>query len=70
MWEQTEVSPALAAPGSNNYGNDGRSTGPVSGRVADKVQGLDTNDLCKRYLPLAYKLATQYTGRGVDLEDL
>ena len=31
MWAEMERSPALGAPSSNNYGNDGRSTGPIGG---------------------------------------
>jgi RNA polymerase sigma factor (sigma-70 family) len=68
-----EISPALAAPGSNSYGNGSRSTGLTDGRGGPKNQALskeDADDLCERYLPLAYSIAGQYSQRGVDLDDL
>jgi RNA polymerase sigma factor (sigma-70 family) len=74
MWERRERSPVLAAPGSNSYaGLIAGSTNAKSGSGASNFQGLsneDANDLCKRYLPLANKIAGQYEDRGVDFDDL
>jgi RNA polymerase sigma factor (sigma-70 family) len=72
MWGETERSPALAAPGSNNFaGLIASSTISKIGSTDEKFQGpLDeeANDLCKRYLPLAYKIAADYAGQGIDLD--
>jgi RNA polymerase sigma factor (sigma-70 family) len=74
MCGETERSPALAAPGSNNYtGLIASSTTETIGAKASKVQGLsddDANDLCERYKPLAFKIAGQYRNRGVELDEL
>ena len=60
MWEEMERSPALAAPGSNNFGGLIASTTNASiGSKQRKVQPLseeDENDLCERYRPLAFKI--------------
>jgi RNA polymerase sigma factor (sigma-70 family) len=68
MWEETERSPALAAPGSNNFVDlIASSTTSTSGREAGKVQVLsneEANELCEKYLPLAYRTAGLYMGRG------
>jgi RNA polymerase sigma factor (sigma-70 family) len=75
MWEQ-EVgrNPVLAAPGSNECrGLIASSTTRTSGREAGKVQVLsheEANELCERYLPLAYKTASLYMGRGVAPDEL
>jgi RNA polymerase sigma factor (sigma-70 family) len=75
MWEQ-EVgrNPVLAAPGSNECrGLIASSTTRTSGREAGKVQVLsheEANELCERYLPLAYKTAGLYMGRGVAPDEL
>ncbi len=70
MWREMERSPVLAAPGSNNYsGLIASSTSAKSGSEACEFQG-DTNDLCERYMPLAYKLASKYRDRGLDLDEL
>jgi hypothetical protein len=38
MWDEMERSPALAAPGSNDYGNVGnRLSGPVGGIPVEKA---------------------------------
>jgi RNA polymerase sigma factor (sigma-70 family) len=55
----------LAAPGSNDIGGLIANT---SGREAEKVQVLsdeEANELCEKYLPLAYRTAGLYMGRGV-----
>src|SRR5262249_52847509 len=49
------------------------STTRTSGREAGKVQVLSheqANELCERYLPLAYKRAGLYMGRGVAPDEL
>lgn len=74
MWKETERSPALAAPGSNTFvGPIVSSTISNNGSTDEIFQGLsdkETNHLCEMYLPLAYKVATDYAGRGIDLDDL
>ena len=75
MWgEEMERSPVLGAPGSNDYcGLIAGSTNAKSGSEASNFQGLsneDANDLCERYLPLAYKMAGKYRNRGVDPKEL
>ena len=65
MWEQGERNPVLAAPGSNDIGGLIANT---SGREAEKVQVLsdeEANELCEKYLPLAYRTAGLYMGRGI-----
>src|SRR5262249_55601108 len=63
-----ERSPVLAAPGSKDIGGLlASSTTRTSGRKARKVQVLsdeEANELCEKYLPLAYKTAGLYMGRG------
>jgi hypothetical protein len=72
MWE--ERSPALGAPGSNNYcGLIASSTSQSIGAKGPKLQALsedDANDLCERYRPLAFSIAGKYLRRGVALDDL
>jgi RNA polymerase sigma factor (sigma-70 family) len=73
MWGEMEQTPALAAPGSNDFGNsDNRLTGPIGGIDADKNQALsdDQFDLVFSYLPLAHSLARLYSGRGLSHEEL
>ena len=74
MWEGMERSPALAAPGSNDFGGlIASTTNKEIGANNRKLQALseeDANDLCERYRPLAYKIASLYRDKGVDLEDL
>jgi RNA polymerase sigma factor (sigma-70 family) len=66
--------PVWGAPGSNNFaGLIASSTNAKSGSEPQNFQGLsdeDANDLCKRYLPLAYKTAGKYRDRGIDLDEL
>jgi RNA polymerase sigma factor (sigma-70 family) len=73
MWEQTERSPALVAPGSKNYsGLIASSTINSHGSEADNFQALsddEANDLCQKYEKLAYKIAGQYGGRGIALDE-
>ena len=74
MWGEVERSPVLAAPGSNDYsGLIASTTNAKSGSEASDFQGLsneDANDLCERYLPLAFKTAGKYRDRGIDLDEL
>ena len=74
MWGEVEESPVFAAPGSNDYsGLIASSTNAKSGSEACGFQGLsneDANDLCERYLPLAFRTAGKYRDRGIDLDDL
>ena len=75
MWEgEMRRSPAAGAPGSNTYtGLIASSTNKEIGANSQKLQALsdeDANDLCERYRPLAYKIASKYRGKGIDLEDL
>src|SRR6476620_7714744 len=75
MWEGgIGKNPVLGAPGSKDYsGLIAGSTNAKSGSEAIDFQGLsnkEANDLCERYLPLAYKIAGQYEDRGVDPHDL
>jgi RNA polymerase sigma factor (sigma-70 family) len=72
MWAEMERSPALAAPGSNNCGNDGRSTGPVGGISEEINQALSDAqfDLVTSYLPLAWSLTKKYHGLGVSHDEL
>ena len=69
MGEQMERSPVLAAPGSKDIGGLlASSTTRASGREAEKIQVLsdeEANELCEKHLPLAYKTAGLYMGRGV-----
>jgi RNA polymerase sigma factor (sigma-70 family) len=74
MWEETERSPVLAAPGSNGYSGLIPSSTSNKGRSeACKFQGLsdkDANDLCLQYEPLIYKIARRYRGKGIGLKEL
>ena len=72
MWEERERSPALAAPGSNDFGGlIASSTTKEDGANDDELQATSkANDLCERYRPLALKIAASYWGKGVELEDL
>ena len=73
MWGEMERSPALAAPGSNNYCNvANRSTGHIDGKTAKKNQALSDAqfELVKNYLPLAYSLTRGYHGKGQSHEEL
>ena len=73
MWMEMERSPALAAPGSNNYGNVGnRTSGPVGGISTEKNQALSNAQfaLVASYLPLAWSLTKPYHGRGIDHDEL
>jgi RNA polymerase sigma factor (sigma-70 family) len=75
MWEEQERrNPVLAAPGSNDYsGLIASSTTRTSGREVGKLQVLsdkEANDLCERYLPLAYNTAGLYIGRGVGPDEV
>jgi RNA polymerase sigma factor (sigma-70 family) len=72
MWGETERSPALAAPGFNNYGNVGRSTGSINGKPPKKKQALSDEqfELVQNYLPLIYSLTGPYHGKGLSHEEL
>ena len=74
MWgQEMEQSPALAAPSSNNYGNDGnRLSEPIGGIPAEKNQALSDEQfgLVANYLPLAYSLTGPYHGKGQSHEEL
>ena len=73
MWgSMEEISPALAAPGSNSYGNGNRSTGHTDGNRRRKKQALSgiQSALVKDYLPLAKKLTQTYHGRGLSHQEL
>src|SRR5690242_14207204 len=73
MWEQQRRNPVLAAPGSKNYTGLIARTISNGGSEAYNFQALSdekANDLCERYLPLAYKTAGKYEDRGIDLDDL
>jgi RNA polymerase sigma factor (sigma-70 family) len=71
MYERQEGrNPVLDAPGSNNHsGLIASSTYENSGSIVSNFQGLseeETNNLCERYLPLAYKTAGKYRDKGID----
>jgi RNA polymerase sigma factor (sigma-70 family) len=74
MWEETERSPALAAPGSNDYvGLCANSTAEIVGSKTSKVQALsdeDANNLALRFKPLAFSIAGRYRNKGVALDEL
>ena len=74
MWEEMERSPALAAPGSNNYtGLIASSTNQSIGAKASNHQALSEKeeaDLCKKYRPLVLSLVARYSGRGIDFDEL
>ena len=62
-------SPVLAAPSFNNV-IAANSTTTKIGEDEDENQADEANDLCKRYRPLALKIASDYRGRGIHIEDL
>jgi RNA polymerase sigma factor (sigma-70 family) len=67
--DTVERSPALATPGSGEFGLAGnRSTTQKNGTARGKLQA--ENALCERYLPLAYAIAGRYRDKGIDIEDL
>jgi RNA polymerase sigma factor (sigma-70 family) len=69
MWGEIERSPVLAAPSFNDYvGLTATSTNLISGEEDQDAQAA--NDRCKKYLPLARKIASNYRDRGVHYEDL
>ena len=74
MWGEVERGPVPRTPGSNDYsGLIASTTNAKSGSEASDFQGLsneEANDLCERYLPLAFKTAGKYRDRGIDLDDL
>ena len=74
MCREMERSPALAAPGSNDFtGLIASTTVQTVGAKADKVQAPcleETNDLCERYRLLAFRIAGEYRNKGVELDDL
>jgi len=67
MWEETQRSPALAAPGSNNFvGLIASSTNKNIGERDVEIQGLserEAHGLCEKYRPLARKIARTYKDR-------
>jgi RNA polymerase sigma factor (sigma-70 family) len=74
MWEQTERSPALAAPGSSNFVRLIASTSSeTSGATDENFQGLsdkEANNLCAQYSDLAKSIAWDYRGKGIDQNEL
>jgi DNA-directed RNA polymerase sigma subunit (sigma70/sigma32) len=76
MWEETERSPALAAPGSNNFaGLIASSTNASIGSKQGKVQGgqlsgKERDRLANELLPLVDEIARHYSGKGIDFEEL
>jgi len=66
--------PVLGAPGSNDYsGLIASSTIDNGGSKSCNFQRLsenDANNLCERYLPLAYKVAGKYRDRGIAFDEL
>ena len=72
MWgQEMERSPALAAPGSKNYGGN-RLSGPIGGIPEEKNQALSDAqfELVANYLPLAYSMTGPYHGKGLSHEEL
>ena len=60
MWGEVERSPVLAAPSFNDYvGLAATSTNLIVGEEDEETQAA--NDLCKRYVPLARKIASPVT---------
>ena len=74
MWGEREGSPVFAAPGSNDYcGLVASTTNEASRANGGNFQGLsdkEANDLCDEYELLAYKIAKQYRGKGIKLDEL
>jgi len=74
MWEETERSPVLAAPDSNNFtGLTGNSTTLNIGETDENFQGLsdeEANELCVKHRKFAFKIAVDYAGKGVDRHEL
>ena len=69
MWEEIERSPALAAPGSNNFGGlIASSTTKEDGANDDELQVA--NDLCEKYKPLVLNLAAKHAGKGIKFDEL
>jgi RNA polymerase sigma factor (sigma-70 family) len=74
MWEETERSPVLAAPGSNNYSGLIASSTSNKGRSdACEFQGLsekEANDLCLQFDRLVCKIAHRYRGKCIEFDEL
>jgi DNA-directed RNA polymerase specialized sigma subunit len=74
MWEEMKRSPALAAPGSNDFaGLIASSTAQRIGREGDRFQGLSEKEadrLCKDYKPLVLNRASRQSGKGIDFDEL
>ena len=68
MWEDIERSPVLAALSFNDCIGTTSSTLIIDGEDDEKTQAA--NYLCDRYRPLAFKIASDYRGNGVPLDDL
>ena len=68
MWEEIERSPVLAAPSFSNFIAT-NSTNKI-GENDEEVQADEANDLCDRYRPYAFKIASDYRGKGIPLDDL
>src|SRR5262245_46020795 len=76
MQEETERNPVLAAPGSKDIGGLIASSTTETNRAdSEKFQGLsdeEANALCKQdeNLKLAYGIARQYWGKGIETKEL
>lgn len=73
MWAGMEgISPALAAPGSNSYGNDNGSAEHTDGKSRLKKQALSAYQiaLVNDYLKFAWKLTAPYHGKGFSHDEL
>ena len=71
MWDGMERSPAIAAPGSNNYRSlIASATSAAIGSNARKFQAPTKEELYKEYQPLVRGIAACYSDQGVDFEDL
>ena len=69
MMGEIERSPVLAAPSFHNVIAPNSTTNKID-EDEDDFQADEANNLCKRYIPLALKIASKYRDRGVDFEDL
>jgi RNA polymerase sigma factor (sigma-70 family) len=74
MWGQTERSPVLAAPGSNNFigliASTSNQTIGAKGRNRQALSEKEALDLCKKHKPLVLKLAAEQRGKGIEFEEL
>ena len=68
MWGEIERSPVLAAPSFNDCIGTNSSTLIIDGGNDEETQAA--NDLCERYRLYAFKIASEYLGKGIHFEDL